>query len=247
MLKAVGKQENLYEVVASELREAILNGSLQMGDTLPNETELARQLAVSRPVIREALRYLQAQGLVKINRGTKGGAMVGRIDHLFLLENVADLIRLRQLTVDHLVQVRQFVEPEVFRLAALNATEEDLINLENIQDESYYQKDPDQKRDLTGSFHREVGQACGNPIYAALINRILDFTLAFVTTLKPQHLILHKDEDHRKILAALKRRDADLAWKLALEHVNQINTQMKALETDWLKMTAMAKPGGDQG
>ena len=241
MLKSVGKQENLYEVVAAEIREAILNGSLQMGDTLPNETELARQLAVSRPVIREALRYLQAQGLIKINRGTKGGAMVGRIDHLFLLENVGDLIRLRQLTVDHLVQVRQFVEPEVFRLAAINATSDDLIDLENILDQSYYEMNPDEKRDLTGQFHREVGRACGNPIYAALVSRILDFTLAFVSTLKPTHLILHKDEDHRNILAALKQRNAELAWKLALEHVNQINTQMKALETAWLKMAEEEK------
>ncbi|MBU4566869.1 MAG: FadR family transcriptional regulator [Desulfarculus sp.] len=242
-LKAVGKQENLYEVVASELREAILNGTLKMGDTLPNETELARQLAVSRPVIREALRYLQAQGLIKINRGTKGGAMVGRIDHLFLLENMADLIRLRQLTVDHLVQVRQFIEPEVFRLAAENATDEDLIDLENILDESYYEVNPDEKRDLTGQFHREVGRACGNPIYAALINRILDFTLAFVSTLKPTHLILHKDEDHRNILETLKKRDPDLAWQLALEHVNQINNQMKALETAWLTMAKEEKAG----
>lgn len=241
MLKAVGKQENLYEVVASEIREAILTGTLKMGDTLPNETKLARQLAVSRPVIREALRYLQAQGLIKINRGTKGGAMVGRIDHLFLLENIADLIRLRQLTVDHLVQVRLFVEPEVFRLAAKNATSEDLIDLENILDQSYYEANPDEKRDLTGQFHREVGRACGNPIYAALINRILDFTLAFVTTLKPKHLILHKDEEHRSILEALKKRDADLAWELARGHVVKINKQMKDLETAWLALAAKEK------
>ncbi|BEQ14671.1 FadR/GntR family transcriptional regulator [Desulfoferula mesophila] len=243
-LKAVGKQENLYEVVASEIREAILTGALKLGDTLPNETKLARQMAVSRPVIREALRYLQAQGLIKINRGTKGGAMVGRIDHLFLLENVADLIRLRQLTVDHLVQVRQFVEPEVFRLAATNATDEDLIDLENIIDESYYENNPDEKRDITGNFHREVGRACGNPIYAALINRVLDFTLAFVTALKPKHLILHTDEDHRGILRALQQRDADLAQQLALEHVKKINSQMKNLETAWLKMAAEEKSNG---
>ncbi len=241
MLKSVGKQENLYETVAGEIREAILNGSLKMGETLPNETELARRLGVSRPVIRESLRYLQAQGLIKVNRGTKGGAVVGRIDHLFLLENIADLIRLRQLTVEHLVQVRQYIEPEVFRLAARNASDEELEAMDRLLEQSQHEDNPDLKRDLHGDFHREVGRACGNPIYAALINRILDFTLAFVATLKPKHLILHKAEDHRVILEALKQRDADLAAELVLKHIRQLNKQIKSLEAAWLRMAADEK------
>jgi GntR family transcriptional repressor for pyruvate dehydrogenase complex len=236
MLEAVGKPENLYERVASQLREAILNGSLKAGQTFPNETELARQLAVSRPVIREALRFLQAQGLVQINRGTKGGAVVGDVDNLFLLENIADLIRLRRLTVEHLVQVRQFVEPEVFRLAAQNATNDDLLALEKLLARTDREEDVDLKRELNGDFHREVGRASGNPIYSALMNRILDFTLAFVETLKPKHVILHKDEDHRLILEALQRRDAGQASELLLKHVHELTKQMKELEATWLQL-----------
>jgi DNA-binding FadR family transcriptional regulator len=235
-LKAVGRQENLYEAVAAQIREAVLNGSLKPGQTLPNETELARQMGVSRPVIREALRFLQAQGLVRINRGTKGGAVVGDIDHLFLLENIADLIRLRRLTVDHLIQVRQFVEPEVFRLAARNASDEDLAALERLVERTEQEEDLDLKRELNAEFHRQVGRACGNPIYAALVNRVLDFTLAFVNTLKPRHLILHKDEEHRLILRALQKRQARRAALLLLEHVRTLNQQMKELEAIWLQM-----------
>ncbi len=235
-LKAVGRQENLYEVVASQIREAVLNGTLKAGQTLPNETELARQMGVSRPVIREALRFLQAQGLVRINRGTKGGAVVGHIDHLFLLENMADLIRLRRLTVEHLVQVRQFVEPEVFRLAALNAGDQDLRALEELVERTDREEDLDLKRELNAEFHRQVGRACGNPIYSALMNRVLDFTLAFVNTLKPRHLILHKDADHRLILRALQKRNARRAARLLLEHVHALNQQMRELEATWLQM-----------
>lgn len=235
-LKAVGRQENLYEAVASQLREAVLNGTLKPGQTLPNETELARQMAVSRPVIREALRFLQAQGLVRINRGTKGGAVVGQVDHLFLLENIADLIRLRRLTVEHLVQVRQFVEPEVFRLAAQHASDQDLEDLERLVERTDQEEDLDLKRELNAEFHRQVGRACGNPIYAALVNRVLDFTLAFVNTLKPRHLILHKDEEHRLILRALQKRNPRRASQLLLKHVRALNQQMEELEATWLQM-----------
>ncbi len=235
-LKAVGRQENLYQVVASQIREAVLSGSLEAGQVLPNEIELARQMGVSRPVIREALRFLQAQGLVRINRGTKGGAVVGHIDHLFLLENMADLIRLRRLTVEHLVQVRQFVEPEVFRLAALNATDQDLLALQELVERTEQEADLDLKRELNAEFHRQVGRACGNPIYAALVNRVLDFTLAFVNTLKPKHLILHKDEEHRLILRALQKRNARRAARLLLQHVHALNQQMQELEATWLQM-----------
>lgn len=239
-LKAVGKQENLYETVASQLREAVLNGSLRPGQTLPNESELARRMAVSRPVIREALRFLQAQGLVRINRGTKGGAVVGHVAHLFLLENIADLIRLRRLTVEHLVQVRQFVEPEVFRLAALNASDQDLVSLERLVERTDREQDLDLKRELNAEFHRQVGQVCGNPIYSALVNRVLDFTLAFVNTLKPRHIILHKDEEHRLILGALQRRTPRRASQLLLKHVRSLNQQMQELEATWLQMQAGA-------
>ena len=235
-LKPVGRHENLYEAVAARIREAILSGQLKPGQSLPNETELARQLGVSRPVIREALRFLQAQGLVRITRGIKGGAVVGQIDQLFLLENIAELIRLRQLTVEHLVQVREYLEPEVFRLAAVNATDQDFKELEELLERTAREQDLDMKRELNAEFHRQVGRACANPIYSALMNRILDFTLAFVTTLKPRHIILHNDEDHRRILQALKARQPELASSLLLEHIRGINTQMKELEALWLEM-----------
>ena len=235
-LKPVGRQENLYETVANQLREAILSRALRPGQTLPNETELARQMAVSRPVIREALRFLQAQGLIQINRGTKGGAVVSEVDNLFLLENAADMIRLRRLTVDHLIQVRNFVEPEVFRLAVAGASDAQLAELSELVEATEREQDLDLKREMNGEFHRTVGRICGNPIYAAIMDRVLDFTLAFVHTLKPRHLILHKDEEHRLIMDALLKRDADRAASLLLTHIKELHAQIKELETTWLKM-----------
>lgn len=235
-LQSVGTKGNLYEVVAQQLREAIIDGTLKPGQTLPNETELASQMAVSRPVIREAFRFLQAQGLIHISRGIKGGAVVGNLDSLYLLENVADMIRLRKLKVDHLIQVRQFVEPEVFRLATENATEEEIKAIEEIIEQTSREEEVDRRMTLNAEFHLAVSRACGNPVYAAIMGRVLDFTLAFVRTLKPKQIILHDDHDHLIIFEALKARSTEEASRLLLEHVNSLHEQIRSLETTWLQM-----------
>lgn len=235
-IKPVGKQQNLYEVVAANLKEAIIQGRLLPGQTLPNETQLAAQMGVSRPVIREALRYLQAQGLIHISRGTKGGAVVGDLDSLYLLENVADMIRLRKLKVDHLIQVRQFVEPEVFRLATENASEEEIKAIEELIERTNQEEEVDLRMTLNAEFHLAVSRACGNPLYTAIMGKVLDFTLAFVRTLKPKQLILHDDREHHVIFEALKARDAGEAPRLLLEHVNSLHEQIRRLETTWLQM-----------
>ncbi len=237
-IKPVSKQQNLYEVVAGNLKEAIIQGRLTPGQVLPNETQLALQMGVSRPVIREALRYLQAQGLIHISRGTKGGAVVGSLDSLYLLENVADMIRVRKLKVDHLIQVRQFMEPEVFRLAAENATQEELTAIEELLERTGQEQEVDQKMSLNAEFHMAVSRACGNPIYAAMMSKVLEFTLAFVRTLKPKQIILHEDEDHLIIFRALQERNAPEASRLLLEHVNGLHEQIRSLETTWLQMQA---------
>lgn len=64
------------EVVAADVRRRIVRGELRADDALPPETELMSQFGISRPTLREALRILEAEGLVAIRRGARGGARV---------------------------------------------------------------------------------------------------------------------------------------------------------------------------
>ncbi len=74
--RKIKRSGNLYEDVVKEIKVAILSGRYGSGAPLPSETQLAEQFGVSRPVVREALRYLQSSGFVEIRRGTKGGAYI---------------------------------------------------------------------------------------------------------------------------------------------------------------------------
>src|ERR1700755_1275124 len=69
-------QPRLAEMVAALLRERILSGALRDGDPLPRQEDLLKEFGISKPSLREALRILEAEGLITVRRGNRGGALV---------------------------------------------------------------------------------------------------------------------------------------------------------------------------
>jgi DNA-binding FadR family transcriptional regulator len=230
----IKKDRNLYEDVIKALKTAIFSGTYAIGSPLPSETELAKQFAVSRPVIREALRALQSNGFVKIKRGTKGGTFVRDVNRLPLFDDLDSFILHRHFRVDHLAQVRLFLEPEVCRLAALNATPENIKSMKDLVQTYAHVKDPDKKDKLYSRFHRLVGRACGNPIYALLMENIMDFTEGFISTIKPVTTLIH--DDHDEIITAIERRDPQYAADVATRHAAHILEEMLKLEKIYFKL-----------
>lgn len=235
-LKNIKQMTSLYQGVVNALKEAIIAGHYRSGQALPSEMELAAQLGVSRPVVREALRALQSSGFVEVRRGIKGGAFVGDATRLGLGDNLSDLIRLRRVTVAHLYQVRAHLEPEVCRLAALNASQEQLQALGDLLDTYRATDDSDLRVTLNARFHRLIARACGNPLYGLIMDSIMDFTEGFVRTIKPQEHLIHNDQEHVQILAALLARDAGAAERLMRGHAEHIDREMHALEQTYLRI-----------
>jgi GntR family transcriptional repressor for pyruvate dehydrogenase complex len=118
------KQSKATEEVLAQLKEAILRGVFKEGNKLPSERELTEQFNVSRGVVREAIRALQVTGMVEIKQGPLGGAFVKEISFGLLDTGFSDLYFSNRLTITEVVRVRQFIEPEVARLAALNINDE---------------------------------------------------------------------------------------------------------------------------
>lgn len=90
------------ELVATEIRHEILAGSLRPGDRLPPETSLMNSFGVSRPSLREALRLLEAEELLDIRRGSRGGAVVRRPSALPALRAAAAWLALGDAEADGL-------------------------------------------------------------------------------------------------------------------------------------------------
>lgn len=114
------------EVLADALRERILSGEYPEGAALPPERELVIQTGMSRTTVREALRILEVQGLVRIKTGRAGGAFVQTPREESVAKSVELLIRGRKIRLTSLLDTREALEPFCAKLAAKHRTVEDL-------------------------------------------------------------------------------------------------------------------------
>jgi GntR family transcriptional repressor for pyruvate dehydrogenase complex len=93
-------QPRVAELVADALRQRVLGGDLGDGDLLPNQEVLLAEFGVSRPSLREAMRILEAEGLVTVNRGNVGGAVVHRPDSRHAAYTLALILQTRAVPID---------------------------------------------------------------------------------------------------------------------------------------------------
>src|SRR6201988_3382374 len=118
------------DVLARELRERILSGELAEGIALPAERELVKQTQMSRATVREALRILEVQNLVRVRAGRAGGAFVQRPSTKSMGNSVTLMIRGQKIKLGDLMEPREALEPFCAELAARNRTDDDLAVLD---------------------------------------------------------------------------------------------------------------------
>src|ERR1700737_2019343 len=122
------------DVLARELRERILSGELVEGTALPAERELVKQTQMSRATVREALRILEVQNLVRVRAGRAGGAFVQRPSTKSMASSVRMVIRGQKIKLADLMETREALEPFCAELAARNRTDEDLAELDRANE-----------------------------------------------------------------------------------------------------------------
>src|SRR6201987_6188426 len=122
------------DVLADDLRERILLGEFPEGTALPTERDLVAQTHMSRATVREALRILEVQGLIRIKTGRAGGAFVQKPDNESVADSVPLFIRGRRIRLGALLETREAVEPACARLAAKYRTDSDLERLDKANE-----------------------------------------------------------------------------------------------------------------
>jgi GntR family transcriptional repressor for pyruvate dehydrogenase complex len=187
-----------YELVVDRIEDQIMSGHLRVGDRLPPERELATMLEVSRSAVREAIRVLQAWGVLSstVGNGPDSGTVItgsssDALNHLLRLH-----VALTNFPVDQVVEARVMLERWSVRLAAANATPSDLTRLAGLLAEM---DDPSVGRaafnDLDTAFHVAIAQASSNRLVA-------DLTSAMREALRHSLLAAFSDADAWEKLAA---------------------------------------------
>jgi DNA-binding FadR family transcriptional regulator len=211
------------DVLARELRERILSGELVEGTALPAERELVKQTQMSRATVREALRILEVQNLVRVRAGRAGGAFVQRPTTNGMASSVSMLIRGQRIKLEDLMETREALEPFCAESAARKRTDDDLELLDRANEEiadpdadlsTFLQSNLDWHVGVAMASHNEllIGfmTALSNAIYAGTENAaFVDENVRIVTA-----------RAHRSITTAIRSRDADTAGRRMRRHVH---------------------------
>ena len=123
------------ELIATLYRRQIVRGEQRPGDTLPSEQQLMEQFGVSRPTLREAFRILEAEDLISVKRGSRGGARVTQPSLSVAARYVGLLLQVQGTTIADVYEARMVLEPACARLLARRRTKQDLADLTACIDE----------------------------------------------------------------------------------------------------------------
>lgn len=163
------KRDALSTQIADAIRDAILKGHLIVDQRLPSETELAERFNVSRPTVREALRRLAAQNLIRTQRGPTGGAFVNRMSwseaHDALVTINTLLIGMHDIPFEAVIEARFTLEISCLPLAAMRRSDNhlSLMHKETTRQRDMALSDEDFCSSDVG-FHRSLADATGNPV-----------------------------------------------------------------------------------
>jgi len=165
--KVVGRKR-LYvpkapEIVAGKIRQRIVRGLLGEGDMLPSEAKLMEEFGVARPTIREAFRILEAERLITVARGARGGAFIHAPDPELIASYALMVLQAEKTTIDEVYQSRDAVEPAAVRMAAVVASETaPAILRRRLEAEHESIEDPRAFAKQLALFHRELVEQSGN-------------------------------------------------------------------------------------
>lgn len=228
------KQVRVFQNVAGQIEDAIIEGKMIPGTKLPPERELTEMLGVSRGTVREALRALEQKGLIEIKLGVNGGAMVKPLNTDQLSESLGLLIRHQKISLDHLAEFREGVEGNVAGLAAERAGKADIQRLKKLLDEgkSCLDEEPfnwEAFVQVDEKFHIALPQIAQNPIYISVLQMVHDNIHRYYLSFLPKEEPVQKEnyQDLCDIVRAVEQGKANEARSLAMHHVRKFYRYMK--------------------
>ena len=210
-----------YRLVARAIEQRILSGEIRPGEPIGTEAELVRQFGVNRSTVREGIRLLEHDGLIR--RESNRRLLVGLPHYERLATRTTRALILHEATFRELYETAMALQMATMKGAVERATEAQIAELEeNVTDTAEALDDPAAVASLDAEFHAIIGLASGNRVLQ--LAREPSDLLILPTT----ELVLRKSkvgaarllEAHRKMVAAIRDRDVEAGQLWARRHIN---------------------------
>jgi len=226
-------QGKASQVIVSQIREAVDAGKLRVGDRLPQEKDLIEQFGFSRAVIREALRTLEAEGLIRLVSGRNGGAEICEPDPLKFVPAITTLMRLQNTSIEQVHETLELIEPIIAELATQRHTPQDIAALQESIDLM-----------IDNASDRVICQTQSNRFHVLLARATKNQMLIFLSTMIRQVIVrldyqgvgerpLKVAEEHQRIVDAIKNGDRAAAREATLHHAHQCEFVLRASKTGY--------------
>ena len=223
--------------IVRQLRQALFEERVRAGDLLGSEQQLATSFGVSRTTMRDALRSLEATGLVEIRTGASGGVRVAHGDPRKFADALAVQLKLVGLNPRDALAAQMGLEWAGAELAATNATDADFRELERLLEQAAVVVDDQSPAftDASSAFHDAIARASHNWAIETGLRAIRELLRQMlIQDIQPARArrVLRT---HREIHAAIRARNADLAAHLMRAHIRAMRESPKTAGANRLK------------
>lgn len=215
------RRAKVYEEVARQIERLILK-KLQPGDKLPSERELAEALGVSRSSIRDAIRSLELMGMVAPRQGA--GTIVLEISTESLVNPLAKTLKRKEELIGELLDFRKMLEPPLAARAAAHASADEISEMEEILERQQQKVRAGENTVAEDSeFHYAIALASGNSVVFKVLDTLMDLLRdTRERSLQVEGRAQKSLVGHRRILAAIKRHDAEEAKAAMRRHIEDV-------------------------
>ena len=210
------------DLVADSLRRQIVRGTIGDGEELPPEAILTAQFGVSRPTLREALRVLETEGLIRVRRGARGGATAHRMSPDLVSRYAGLLLQSRGATLADVYHAQITFEPASVREVAETRSDESLLELRDLLErerEAIHLPDKQMERI---EFHSRLIEISGNQtliLLSEMISAVLREATAINVPIGPDHSVSHAY--HEQLVELIAQRDGQAAQTLWEHHLRE--------------------------
>ncbi|MEX0969680.1 MAG: FCD domain-containing protein [Paracoccaceae bacterium] len=239
-IRSIPERLTRPQQVAEAIKSWVMENGRVPGDRLPSELALIAQFGMAKSTIREAIRILEAQGLVKSRTGPGGGVFVHQVSEERATALLGNYFYFQDLTIDDVYQIRTVLEPELAASLAGKLSEEQLRALEEVMT-SYAApaRSAQEERDQhIGSlrFHALLAEMSGNPLLRFLIrfitNMLADITVSRKLYAQPNEELWASGLDYQlRLVAALRAGDGAAARTILAGHMQNAHRLMRLQET----------------
>jgi GntR family transcriptional repressor for pyruvate dehydrogenase complex len=211
-----------YQRIVEQVEEALASGELKPGQRLPSERELVSQFEVSRSSVREALRVLESNGVVRSRPGDPNGPEVLPFSTTALHKQMVRLARIEEVSLAELVSFRMILDGSASRLAARLRTPEQLAEMEaaiermrgaiDVGYEKFSDGDVAFHEAIASASHNAMIQVCNNVVRSVVLSLISD---KISRSRNRRATMLESLSRHAEVLDAIRAGDGDAAARAA--------------------------------